>query len=260
MDPNRVDVFYRADDDRVIRRVAHQFKFEFFPAEYRLFKQNLACRTFVKPVLDHSAQFRLVVGKAGTKPSHRERRSNHHGITGLDDECERAVDRIHNDALCDVCTAVENQVLEYLAVFTTLNRLEFRSNQFDVVRRQDSLLVKCHCGVQRGLATERRQNRIRFFLGDNRFDCRCRDRLDVGRIREIGIGHDGRRIRIDENDANTLLAKDAASLSARIVELGRLPNHDRPRADNKNRADIVALWHYLVPPLLSTSSRNSSNK
>ncbi|CAB4622900.1 unannotated protein [freshwater metagenome] len=228
MDTHRVDVLYRADNNRVIGRVAHQFEFVFLPTEYRLFKQNLACRTFVKSVLDHSAQFCLVMGEAGTETSHRERRSNHHGIAGPGNKCERSVNRVHDNALCDISTTLDHQVLENLPVFTTLNRLEFGSNQFDVVLRQDSLFVKCHCGVQRGLTTERRQNRIRSFLGDDRFDCRRRDRLNVRRIREIGIGHDGRRIRIDENDADSLFAKHAAGLSARIVELGRLPNHDRP--------------------------------
>ena len=228
MDTHRVDVFNRADDNRIVSRVAHQFEFVFFPAEYRLFEQNLARRAFVKPVLDHSAKLWLVMGETGTEPSHRERGSNHHGISGLGDECERSIHRFHDNALRDIGSTVEHQVFENLPIFAPLNRLEFCSDEFNVVLRQDSLFVKCHCGVQRGLTTECRQNRIGFFLSDDCFNCRCRNRLDVGRIREIGIGHDGCRIRIDENDPNALLAKDAAGLSARIVELGRLPNHDRP--------------------------------
>ncbi|CAB4531636.1 unannotated protein [freshwater metagenome] len=182
----------------------------------------------MKPVLDHSAKLCLVMGETGTEPSHRERGSNHHGIAGLDDKCERSINRFHDNALCDIGSTVEHQVFENLPIFAPLNRLEFCSDEFNVVLRQDSLFVKCHCGVQRGLATKCRQNSIGFFLGDNRFDCYGRDWLNVGRVREIGIRHDGRRIRIDEDDPNALLAKDPAGLSTRIIELGRLANDNWP--------------------------------
>src|SRR5256885_12275320 len=43
-----------------------------------------------------------------------------------------------------------------------------------------------------------------------------RDRLDVGRVREIRVGHDRRRIGIDQHDAIALGLERLAGLSARI--------------------------------------------
>ena len=72
-----------------------------------------------------------------------------------------------------------------------------------------------------------------------------RDRLDVGRVGEVGVGHDRRRVGVHEDDAHTLLAQHAARLRARVVELARLADDDRARPDDEDALDVVALWHLL---------------
>ena len=61
-----------------------------------------------------------------------------------------------------------------------------------------------------------------------------RQRLDIRTVRQIGIGHDRRRIRIDQNDLITFFAQRFARLRTRIVEFARLPDDDRARADDEN--------------------------
>ena len=44
MDADRVDIFHGADDDAVIRAVAHDFEFDFFPARDAAFYEDLIDR------------------------------------------------------------------------------------------------------------------------------------------------------------------------------------------------------------------------
>ncbi len=44
MDADRVDIFHGADDDAVIRTVAHDFEFDFLPARNAAFYEDLIDR------------------------------------------------------------------------------------------------------------------------------------------------------------------------------------------------------------------------
>src|SRR5205823_5840408 len=71
-------------------------------------------------------------------------------------------------------------------------------------------------------------------------------RLEVRAIRETGVGHDRRRVRVDDNRAEAFLAQDLQGLATRVVELARLPDHDRPRPDQADRLEIRPPRH--APP------------
>ena len=81
--------------------------------------------------------------------------------------------------------------------------------------------------VERRLATEGRQDRIGPLLGNDALDELRRDRLDVRGVGELGVGHDGRRIRVHEDDPEPLISQDPACLRARVVELAGLSDDDR---------------------------------
>ena len=93
-------------------------------------------------------------------------------------------------------------------------------------------------GVERGLAAERRQQRVGTLLRDDRFDELRRDRLDVGAVGELRVRHDRRRVRVHEDDPEAVLAQDLARLRAGVVELARLPDDDRARADDQDRFEV----------------------
>ena len=59
-----------------------------------------------------------------------------------------------------------------------------------------------------------------------------RQRLQVDRVGNLGVGHDRCRIRVDEHDAVAFFAQRPARLNAGVVELGGLADDDRPRADH----------------------------
>src|SRR5579884_172326 len=81
--------------------------------------------------------------------------------------------------------------------------------------------------------------------GDDPLEHGHGERLDVRAVGELGIGHDRRRVRVDEDDAVALLAQRLARLRPRVVELARLADHDRPRADEQDRVEIGAPGHRL---------------
>ena len=65
------------------------------------------------------------------------------------------------------------------------------------------------------------------------------ERLDVGGVGEVGVGHDRRRVRVGEDHPVALLAEHAARLGPRVVELARLADDDRAGADDEDRLDVV---------------------
>ena len=69
------------------------------------------------------------------------------------------------------------------------------------------------------------------------------ERLEVGRVGPLGVGHDRRRVRVDEHDAVALAPQHAAGLRPRVVELARLPDADRAGAEDQDRAKVGALRH-----------------
>ena len=73
------------------------------------------------------------------------------------------------------------------------------------------------------------------------------ERLDVGPVGQVRIGHDGGRIRIDQHHFIAVRAQRFAGLRAGIIELAGLADDDRPGADDQNAMEIVAPRHLCVP-------------
>ena len=96
---------------------------------------------------------------------------------------------------------------------------------------------------KRGLAADGRQDRVGPLALDDRGEHFDRQRLDVGPIRQLGVGHDRRRVAVDENDFESLGTQRFARLAARVVELARLADDDRAGADDENAFEIGATGH-----------------
>src|SRR5262249_53338737 len=104
-------------------------------------------------------------------------------------------------------------------------------------------LVEIEGRVERGLATHGRQQGVGMLPLDNLGHDVWRDWLNIGRIRQFRIGHDGGWIGVDQHDAIALGLEGLAGLGARIVELAGLPDDDWTRADDEDGVDVGALRH-----------------
>ena len=138
---------------------------------------------------------------------------------------------------------VEHRVAEQLAVLGHADRFARGADQLDAVFFEHAVIGEIERAVERGLAAHRRQQRVGAFLRDDLLDRLPVDRLDVDRVRRFRVGHDRRRIRIDEHDAKAFLLERLAGLRAGIVELAGLADDDRARADDEDRAEVSSFWH-----------------
>ena len=238
-----IQILNRADDDEIAFGIAHQLKLIFLPAQQTLIDQNLASRTLMNPIGHHLTQFLLAVGHAAASAAHGERRANQNGIANLRGKFNRLLHAAHNPTLRRLQADLGHGVLEQLTVFGQLDAIQRRANQFDLVSVQNAPLLKLNGQVERRLAADRWQQRIRPLLDDDLLAHLQRERLDIGRIRQFRVGHNRRRIGVDQDDAIALLLERLAGLHAAIVKFAGLANHNRPRADNHNRFDVGSFGH-----------------
>ena len=98
-------------------------------------------------------------------------------------------------------------------------------------------------GVERSLTTQGRQESIGAFLGDDAFHELRGDRFYVCGVREIGIGHDRGRVRVDQDHPESFGLQDSAGLGAGVVELAGLTDDDGAGADDKDRRDVSSTGH-----------------
>ena len=112
---------------------------------------------------------------------------------------------------------------------------------------QDALVVQGHGRVQRGLAAQGGEHGVRALDGDDLLQRLGGDRLDVGGVGELGVGHDRRRVGVDQADPDALGLQHPARLGARVVELAALPDDDRAGPDHQHRLQVLTPRHGSPP-------------
>ena len=190
----------------------------------------------------------LVMGDARTKAAHGEARAHDNRVAQFGDDVVDFLHGMGDGGTRGFCAAAVDNLLEQFAILTTVNGLERGADEFDIVFLEDSSLAERDRGVQRGLAAQCRQQGVGAFLGDDLLKDRGGDRLDVGGIGHLRIGHNGRRVGVDEDDPDAFFAQHAARLGAGIVEFCGLPDDNRAGADDHDGFDIGALRHWRFPP------------
>ena len=72
MHAHRIEILDRADDDAIVRLVADDFHFIFFPAENAFLDQDLIGRRGIDAAFDDLDEFGFIVGDATARAAHRE--------------------------------------------------------------------------------------------------------------------------------------------------------------------------------------------
>ena len=229
---DRVDVLDRADDHDVVVAVAHQFELEFLPAFDALLQQHLVGRRVMQAGAGDAVQLLLVVRDAGAEASHGEARAHHQRVSEFGGDGVHFLHGVGNFGARGFGARLVDDLLEQLAVLAAVDGVKGGADQLDVVLLEHTGLAERHRGVQCGLATQGGQQGVGAFLGDDLLKDGRGDRLDVGGVGHLRVGHDRGRVGVHEDDADALFAQHAARLGAGVVELGRLPDHDRAGADD----------------------------
>ena len=95
-----------------------------------------------------------------------------------------------------------------------------------------------HGQVERGLAAQGGQQGVGVLALDDLGQHLEVERLDVGGVGEVGVGHDGGRVGVGQDDPVALLAQHPAGLGARVVELAGLADDDGAGPDQQDRLDV----------------------
>ena len=243
VDAHRIDVLDRADDDEVVGAVAHDLELELFPADHRLFEQHLVDRAEIEPAAGELAELLDVVGNSCADAAERERRPDDARKAELLDDAKGFLDRLDVSALGDIGANRTHGVAKQQPVLRNLDRGHRGANQLDAVLLERAVLSERDGQVERRLPADGRQNRIGLLAFDDGCEDFGRERLDVGAVGELGVGHDRRGIAVDEDDLETLVAQRLAGLRPGIVELAGLADDDRARADDEYAFDVGSFGH-----------------
>ena len=243
MHAHRVDVLDRADDDRVVGHVAHHFELELLPAQYRLLDQGGRGRTRLQRADDHVVDLVAVEHDAAALASQREARPDDDREAQAVDDPPRLFHRARDTALRHLETSLHHGPLEEQAVLAQAQGLDPRAEQLHPGLLERAGLFQRQGQVDPGLAADGRQQRVRPLALDDLHRHVGHEGFDVGRVRDLRVRHDRRRVRVDEDDAVALPAQDTAGLGAGVVELARLADDDRPRTEDQDRLDIRPLRH-----------------
>ncbi len=243
VDAHRVHVLDGADDDEVVRDVAHHLELVFLPPDDGLLDENLVDGAQAEAASGELTELFDVVGDAAADAAEGERRADDGGEPRALHDVERLGQGAREPALRRLDADFGHRVAEQQAIFTDLDRVDVRSDELDAMARQDSLRVQLHGEIERRLAADGGQHRVGLLPGDDRFDRLRRERLDVGAVGRLGVRHDGGRIAVHQHHLEPLAPERLAGLCARVVELRRLPDDDRAGADDENAVQIGASGH-----------------
>jgi len=166
-----------------------------------------------------------------------------HRIADLADDLPRLLEGAGVAALRHLEADLLHRLLEQEAVLAEAQGVDPRSQHLDAVARQGAALLEGDGEVDPGLAADGRQQGVGAFLLEDLLDHLGDQRLHIGGIRELRVGHDGRRVRVDEDDPVPFALEDAAGLGAGVVEFAGLADDDRTRAEDEDGAEIGPSGH-----------------
>ena len=227
MNTHRIHVFDGADNDGVILFVAHHLHLIFLPSKDRLFEQNFGGQAGLKTALGNLDKLFHVVGNTAARSAKREGGAdNNWKIEFFFGNFTGFVEVMNLVAPQGFDTRLGHHLFKEIALLATHNGIVRGTNHFDAMLFEDALLHQFHGGIEGGLASKGWKNGIGLFFDNNFFNRLGRDGLDVGAVGGGRIGHDGRRIRVDQRDGIPLFSKRFTRLRAGIIEFAGLSDHD----------------------------------
>jgi hypothetical protein len=127
-----------------------------------------------------------------------------------------------------------HRLAEALAVLGLVDGVGIGADHLHAELLQRAVTEQRQRGVERRLAAHGGQQgqRVLRALGaltlDDAGDDFGRDRLDIGGVGHLVVGHDRGRVRVDQDDPVTFFLQRLDRLRARIVELASLTDDDGP--------------------------------
>ena len=240
---HRVDVLDEADGDHRPLGVAYDLEFEFLPAEHRLLDQHLVDHGRRQPPSADGPQFFDVVDQAAPGAAHRVGGAQHHRVAELAGHLLGLGDRGDGAAARHLDAQFVHSGFELLTVLATADGVLLDADGLHPVFVEHAGFGQLAGQVEPGLAAEVGQQRVRPGTGDDLGEAGHVERGDEGLVGHHRVGHDRRRVRVDQDDLVAEPAQRLAGLGAGVVELAGLPDHDGARTDDQDPVDVIAFRH-----------------
>ena len=244
-----IEVLDRADDDDVVLEVAHHLELVFLPAEDGFLDQGFVDGREIEAARQQFHEFFAIEGNAATCAAQRERWPNDDREADFSGEFEAVFEIVNERGLGNVEADLLHRVFEEEAIFSLLDRRDVCADEKRVVFVEHAAVGEFDRKVERGLSADGGQNsetcawRHLALDTDDFFQVLAGERLDVSAVGDLGVGHDGRRIRVRQHHFVALSLERLAGLRAGVIELGRLPDDDGAGAEDQDFRDVVASRH-----------------
>ena len=229
--------------------VADHLHLIFLPAEHRFLDQHFARRRGVEPALDDAQIFLAVIGDAAAGAAQREGRADDRGQADHFERLERLgqIVRQHGAGVASpiLCIAWRKRSrFSALSMASALAPIISTPRRFSVPSLcSASAVFSAVWPPMVGSSAIFSSGMLGALALDDLGDDLRRDRLDIGGVGQIRVGHDRRRIGIHQDDPVSFGAKRLAGLGAGIVEFASLADDDRAGSDDQDGVDVCALGH-----------------
>ncbi len=258
MDAHGVDVLDEADGDLLVLRIPDDLELELLPADHRFLHQELADEAGRQTSVGHGAEFLDVVDQAAARSSHGVRGADDHRVAEVRGNLLRLFHCVGELAPGHVDAQAGHGGLEGFAILPTPDGVDVDADDFDAEAIENAGSRQLRAQVEARLAAEVREQRIRSLLLDDLGHPFRVQRLEVGHVRHAGVGHDGRRIGVGQDDLVAKRSEGLAGLGPRVVELTGLSDDNGPGTDDHHFSNVVPPGHGGFSSIVGSGDRWAS--
>ena len=255
-----VEILDGAHDDAVAGVVAHDLHLVLFPALDGLLDQHLMGGRKLQALAHDGDELLVGVSDAAAGAAQGKARAQYAGIAHALGDSLGVGHAVGIARARDLQANLGHGLVKELAVLAALDSGQVAANHLDAILVERAVFRQLDGGVQTGLAAQRGQQRVRALFLDYALDKLSGDGLDIGSVGKTRVGHDGRRVGVDQDDLKAILLEHLAGLGAGVVELTGLANNDGARANDEDTLDVSTFRHVSSPRSRSRRSRRNSSQ
>ena len=260
MHAHGVEILDGAHNDAVASMVTHDLHLVLFPALDGLLDQHLVSGRELEALAHDGDELLVSVSDAAAGAAEGKARAQYAGIAHALGDSLGVGHAVGIARARDLQANLGHGLVKELAVLAALDGGQVAADHLDAVLVERAVFRQLDGGVQTGLAAQRGQQRVRTLFLDHALDKLGGDGLDIGAVGKTRVGHDGRRVGVDQDDLKAILLEHLAGLGAGVVELTCLANNDGARTNDKDALDVSTFRHVSSPRSRSRRSRQNSSR
>ena len=238
--------------------VAHDLHLVLFPALDGLLDQHLVGGRELQALAHDGDELLVSMRDAAAGAAEGKARAQHAGVAHALGDGLGVFHAVGVARARDLQANLGHGLVEELAILAALDSGQVTTDHLDAVLVERAVLCQLDGGVQTGLTTQRGQQRVRMLFLDHALDKLGSDGLNIGAVGKTRVGHDGRRVGVDQDDLKAILLEHLAGLGAGVVELAGLTDDDGARTNDEDALDVSTFRHVSSPRSRPRRSQQSS--